>query len=173
MRTYRRVIAGTSQGLGGHQQSGEAKPVLGPGGPATDRKSLGWPLGDCTRWCEKAEPTRSGRLWAPTGRGDTQQVTKKPASPWRPVSQRGKLDQRQEEDVAGLDRFALLLLAGQPGQPCQPQLIMHPHQRVRLHRLLVIGHNKLCAPRPISRMPPLQKPSVSTPIRRRSTAPAP
>ena len=22
------------------------------------------PLGDCTRWCEKAEPTRSGRLWA-------------------------------------------------------------------------------------------------------------
>ena len=34
--------------------------------PATNRRSLGWPLGDCTRWCEKAELTRSGRLWAPT-----------------------------------------------------------------------------------------------------------
>ena len=26
-------------------------------------------------------------------------LTKKPASPWRPVSRRGKLDQRQDEDV--------------------------------------------------------------------------
>ena len=99
----------------------------------------------------------------PRPKGDTQQVTKKPASPWRPVSRRGKLDQRQEEDVAGLDRFARLLLAG---QPCQPQLVMDPHQRVRLRRLLVIGHHQLCAPRPLRRMPPLQKPSVSTPIRR-------
>ena len=60
--------------------------------------------------------------------------------------------------MAGLDRFALLLLAG---QPCQPQLVMDPDQRVRLHRLIVICHDELCAPRPVRRMPPLQKPSVS------------
>ena len=48
---------------GRHQ--GEAKSVLGPGGELpTEGASV--PLGDCTRWCEKAEPTRSGRLWAPT-----------------------------------------------------------------------------------------------------------
>ena len=40
------------------------------------------PLGDCTRWCEKAEPTRSGRLWAPSGMMRRKQG-KKPASPWR------------------------------------------------------------------------------------------
>ena len=69
------------------------------------------------------------------------------------MSRRGKLDQRQDEDVAGLNRFALLVLAG---QPCQPQLVMHPHQRVRLHSLLMIGHDKLGAPRPVSRVPPLK-----------------
>ena len=39
---------------------GGAKSVLGPGGELpTEGASV--PLGDCTRWCEKAEPTRSGR----------------------------------------------------------------------------------------------------------------
>ena len=62
----------------------------------------------------------------------------------------------------GLDRFALPFL---PSQPRQPQLVMHPHQRVRLHSLLVIGQDELCAPRPVSRMPPLQEPAVSVPVR--------
>ena len=51
------------------------------------------------------------------------------------MSRRGNLDQRQEEGVAGLDRFALLLLAG---QPCQKQLVMDPDQRVHLRRLVMI-----------------------------------
>ena len=56
-------------------------------------------------------------------------------------------------------------------QPCQPQLIMHPHQRVRLRSLLVIRHHQLGTPRPLSRMPPLQEPPVSAPIRRREPLP--
>ena len=47
---------------------------------------------------------------------------------------------------------------------------MDPHQRVRL-RSLLIGQDELCAPRPIRRMPALEKPSVSTPIRRREPLP--
>ena len=114
---------------------------------------------------------RANPFWPPVGpdrRGDAQEVRKKPASPWRPVSRRKNLISDKPEDVAGLDRFALLLLAG---QPCQPQLVMHPHQRVRLHSLLVICQDKLCAPRPIRRMPPLQEPSVSAPVRRRVPLP--
>ena len=144
----------------------EASPRDPAGQPPTEGA---W--GAVGRLYEMVRKSRANPLWPPVGpdrRGDTQEVTKKPASPWRPVSRRGKLDQRQEEDVAGLNRFARLLLAGQPGQP---QLVMHPHQRVHLRSLLMIGHNKLCAPRPISRMPPLQKPSVSTPIRRRPPLP--
>ena len=57
------------------------------------------------------------------------------------MSRRGKLDQRQKGRRAGLDRFALLVLAG---QPCQPQLVMDPHQRIRLRSLIVIGHDELC-----------------------------
>ena len=68
------------------------------------------------------------------------------------------------KDVAGLDRFALLLLACQPCQPCQTQLVMDPNQRVHLHSLL-IEQCHLSTPRPVSRMPPLQEPSVSAPIR--------
>ena len=48
---------------------------------------------------------------------------------------------------------------------------MHTHQRVRLRSLLMIGQDELCAPRPVRRMPPLQKPSVSAPIRRRVPLP--
>ena len=91
------------------------------------------------RLYEMVRKGRANPLWPPVGpdrRGDTQEVRKKPVSPWRRVSRRGKLDQRQDEDVVGLDRFALLFLAG---QPCQPQLVMDPHQRVRLRSLLVIG----------------------------------
>ena len=44
---------------------------------------------------------------------------------------------------------------------------MDPHQRVHLRSLLVIGQDELCAPTPVRRMPPLEKPSVSAPIRRR------
>ena len=67
------------------------------------------------RLYEMVRKGRANPLWPPVGpdrRGDTQEVTKKPASPWR------------------------------------PQLVMHPHQRVRLRSLLMIGQNKLCAPRP-------------------------
>ena len=35
--------------------------------------------------------------------------------------------------MAGLDRFALLLLAC---QPCQTQLVMHPNQRVHLRKTI-------------------------------------
>ena len=107
-------------------------------------------------------------------------VMQAPRRPWRPsvegearrpVSRRGKLDQRQKEDVAGLDRFALLLLACQPCQPCQTQLVMHPNQRVHLRSLLMIDQCHLSAPRPIRRMAPLEKPSVSTPIRWRPSLP--
>ena len=70
------------------------------------------------RLYEMVRKGRANPLWPPVGPRpegcDTQQVTKKPASPWRPVSRRGKLDQRQARRRAGLDRFALLLLAGQP-----------------------------------------------------------
>ena len=52
----------------------------------------------------------------------------------------------------GLDRFALLLLAG---QACQKQLVMHPHQRVHLRRLL-IGQDELGAAGPVSRVPPFE-----------------
>ena len=140
---------------------GEAKSVLGSGRGALPTEGASVPLGDLYEMVRKG---RANPFWPPVGpyrRGDTQEVKKKPASPWRPVSRRGKLDQRQARRRAGLDRFALLLLAGQPCQPCQPQLVMDPHQRVRLQRLIVIGHDELCAPRPIRRMPPLQKPSVS------------
>ena len=117
-------------------------------------------------WYEMVRKGRADPLWPPVGpdrRGDAQEVRKKPASPWRPVSRRGKLDQRQDEDVAGLDRFALLFLSG---QPCQPQLVMDPDQRVRLRSLLMICQDHLSMPRPLSRMPPFEEPSVSAPIRR-------
>ena len=42
---------------------------------------------------------------------------------------------------------------------------------VRVLRRLLIGQDELGAPRPPRRMPPLQKPSVSTPIRRREPLP--
>ena len=34
--------------------------------PATDRRSLGWPLGDLYEMVRKGRANRSGRLWAPT-----------------------------------------------------------------------------------------------------------
>ena len=43
---------------------------------------------------------------------------------------------------------------------------MDPHQRVHLRRLL-IGQDELGAAGPVSRMPPLEEPSVGVPIRRR------
>ena len=45
---------------------GEAKSVLGPGGQLPTEGASGGRWATVTRWCEKAEPTRSGRLWAPT-----------------------------------------------------------------------------------------------------------
>ena len=61
------------------------------------------------------------------------------------MSRRGKLDQRQEEGVAGLGRFALLLLAG---QPCQPQLVMDPDRRERrlTSHVKALGHWVGCMP---------------------------
>ena len=65
-------------GLGGPSVEGEAKPVLGPGG-ATDRRSLS----AVGRLYEMVRKGRANPLWPPVGpdrRGDTQEVTKKPAS---------------------------------------------------------------------------------------------
>ena len=55
----------TSEALEAISRGGsEVSPGAGRG--ATDRRSLGCRWATGTRWCEKAEPTRSGRLWAPT-----------------------------------------------------------------------------------------------------------
>ena len=54
---------------------------------------------------------------------------------------------------------------------CQTQLVMHPNQRVHLRSLLMIDQCHLSTPRPIRRMAPLEKPSVSTPIRWRPSLP--
>ena len=68
--------------------------------------------------------------------------------PWRRPGRAGCVLRRSTSGPGGgprptgLDRFALLLLAG---QACQPQLVMHPHQRVHLPGLLVIGQYELGA----------------------------
>ena len=85
------------------------------------------------------------------------QLYRHPAGPGRPSVE------GEAKSVLGSGGPAVLAV--------QPQLVMDSHQRIRLRSLLMIGHNELCAPRPINRMPPLQKPSVSAPIRRRPPLP--
>ena len=48
---------------------------------------------------------------------------------------------------------------------------MDPDQRVHRRSLIMIRHHQLGTPRPLSRMPPLQEPPVSAPIRRREPLP--
>ena len=41
---------------------------------------------------------------------------------------------------------------------------MHSHQRVRLHRLIVVWQDELRPPRPVRRMATLQEPAIGMPV---------
>ena len=79
MRPYRELLQAPRRALEAISREGsEVSP--GTRRPATDRRSLGWLLGD---WYEMVRKGRTDPLWPPVGpdrRGDTQEVTKKPAS---------------------------------------------------------------------------------------------
>ena len=49
------------------------------------------------------------------------------------------VDTRRIEELVAALRVALLLLAG---QPCQPQLVMDPDQRVHRRSLIMIRHHQ-------------------------------